>query len=54
MIDSTLSGHVINQAHNRKKYDRLVKVPITPKKFFRLIKSLYGFGGNVTKIFEFG
>jgi len=32
----------------------VVKVPITPKHFFRLIKSLYGIGKNVAKIFEFG
>jgi len=32
----------------------IVKVPITPKHFFRLIKSLYGIGKNVAKIFEFG
>jgi len=28
----------------------ILKVPITPKKFLRLIKSLYGIGKNVTKI----
>ena len=36
-----------------EKAKQLVKVPITPKNIFRLIKSSYWVGRNVAKIFEF-
>jgi len=35
-------------------YCKIVKVPITPKTFFCLMKSLYGTEENAAKIFAFG
>ena len=49
IVNLFLSVHVMNS-----REQTFFKVPITPKTFFRFVKSLHGIRKNAAKIFAIG